>query len=65
MGDPTALDFRLTRPKSCNAAGIIRLNRFNLLSAKSRTMLLILKPDKEQLGREGARIVANAIRRNP
>jgi glucosamine-6-phosphate deaminase len=28
-------------------------------------MLLILKPDKEQLGREGARIVAGAIRRNP
>jgi glucosamine-6-phosphate deaminase len=28
-------------------------------------MLLILKPDKEQLGHEGARIVANAIRRNP
>jgi glucosamine-6-phosphate deaminase len=28
-------------------------------------MLLILKPDKEQLGREGARIVAAAIRRNP
>ena len=28
-------------------------------------MLLILKPDKEQLGREGARIVASAIRRNP
>ena len=28
-------------------------------------MLLILKPDKEQLGLEGARIVANAIRRNP
>jgi glucosamine-6-phosphate deaminase len=28
-------------------------------------MLLILKPDKEQLGHEAARIVANAIRRNP
>jgi glucosamine-6-phosphate deaminase len=28
-------------------------------------MLLILKTDKEQLGHEGARIVANAIRRNP
>ena len=28
-------------------------------------MLLILKPDKEQLGRAGAHIVAGAIRRNP
>ena len=28
-------------------------------------MLLILKPGKEELGREAARIVANAIRRNP
>ena len=28
-------------------------------------MLLILKPSKEELGREAARIVANAIRRNP
>jgi glucosamine-6-phosphate deaminase len=27
-------------------------------------MLLVLKPDKEQLGREAARIVANCIRRN-
>src|SRR6201984_1134864 len=28
-------------------------------------MLLILKPSKEELGREAARIVADAIRRNP
>jgi glucosamine-6-phosphate deaminase len=28
-------------------------------------MLLILKPDKEQLGHEAARMVANAVRRNP
>jgi glucosamine-6-phosphate deaminase len=28
-------------------------------------MLLVLKPGKEELGREAARIVANAIRRNP
>jgi glucosamine-6-phosphate deaminase len=27
-------------------------------------MLLVLKPTKEELGREGARIVANAVRRN-
>src|ERR1700683_4233403 len=28
-------------------------------------MLLILQPGKEELGREAARIVANAVRRNP
>src|SRR6266849_3166957 len=28
-------------------------------------MLLVLKPNSEELGREAARVVANAIRRNP
>src|SRR6202035_4086128 len=28
-------------------------------------MLLVLKPGKEELGREAARIVAHAVRRNP
>ena len=54
-----------TRRRSANAAGIICLNRFKLEAAKSRIMLLVLKPGKEELGREAARIVANAIRRNP
>src|SRR5258708_19733270 len=28
-------------------------------------MLLVLKPNSEELGREAARVVANAVRRNP
>ena len=28
-------------------------------------MLLVLKPDSEELGREAARVIANAVRRNP
>jgi len=28
-------------------------------------MLLVLKPNSEEVGREAARVVANAVRRNP
>src|SRR3979490_2007641 len=32
---------------------------------KGGQMLLVLKPNSEELGREAARVVANAVRRNP
>src|SRR5271170_1589862 len=46
-------------------AGSICLNRFKLEAEIIPNMLLVLKPAKEEVGLEAARIVANAVRRNP